>query len=110
MAQKQRKNPDKTLEQIANITNDDLVELDLYDLVLTQVDHKYFEKKDVINKFLEECKKEIQRQMKNSSGQSYSDKTKKNIEQGALIGYVNKRMEQRADVDFTNNYKHRNLY
>lgn len=44
------------------------------------------------------------------SGQSYSEKTKKNIEQGALIDFVNKRLEQRAEAYFTNNFKHRNLY
>lgn len=65
---------------IANITDDDEVKLDLYDFVLTQIDHKYFEKKEVINEFLDQIKKETQKQIKNSAGQNISDKTKKNIE------------------------------
>ena len=33
--EKLRKMPDKTLEFVSNITDDDLVRLDLFDLVLT---------------------------------------------------------------------------
>jgi len=41
------------LEEIANITDADLAKLELYDFVLTQIDHKYFEKKEVITEFLD---------------------------------------------------------
>lgn len=109
LAEKAKSMPDKPASQTAVITDDDLVALELFDVVLSQHEFKAKEKRETIQHFYNECREHVARSTK-VQGQSYSEKTKKNIEQGSLIDFINKRMEQRAEVYFTNNFKHRNLY
>jgi predicted DNA-binding protein YlxM (UPF0122 family) len=55
LAEKAMKNPDKPLEVISQITDDDLVELELFDLALSQIQNKHNEKKQTIMSLIAEC-------------------------------------------------------
>jgi hypothetical protein len=48
LAEKAMKNPDKPLEVISQITDDDLAELELFDRVVSEFQNKQNEKKQTI--------------------------------------------------------------
>ena len=55
LAEKAKMMPDKPLAVVSQITDDDLVPLELFDYILSQVQHKCTEKKQTITHFLGEC-------------------------------------------------------
>lgn len=108
LAEKAMKNPDKPLEVIGQITDDDLVELELFDFALSQFQNKQNEKKQTITSFIAECHSNVVRVIQKLNVDS--EKTKKNIEQSVISTFLNQRMEQRNTTYFGNNFKHRILY
>jgi hypothetical protein len=87
LAAKALKNPGKPLEVISQITDDDLIELELFDLALSQFSNKQNEKKQTIIAFIAECHSNIIKVIQKLNVDS--DKTKKNIEQSVLATFIN---------------------
>ena len=61
--QKHQLMPDKRLEDI-NITDEDLVPLELFDLVLGRIRHKFEDKKQMWTELIQEAKSEINKKIK----------------------------------------------
>ena len=64
LAEKAQMMPDKPLEVVSAITDDDLAPLELFDYVLTQLEFKFKERRETIQHFLSECSHHIGKQTK----------------------------------------------
>lgn len=108
LAEKARQQPDKPLNVVSQITDDDLVPLEMFDWVLSQIQHKQSERKQTILAFLNECQVQVHKVIQKLGIDS--DKTKKIVEQSVVVSHINTRMENRHQTYFLNNFRHRNLY
>lgn len=70
-----------------NVTDEDLVKLELFDVVLSQMRHKFEEQNRVWLDLLKEAKEEISKKQK-SMGSS-NDKQKRTIQESVLISHLN---------------------
>lgn len=92
----------------AVLTDDDMVPCNLFDKILSDIKHKYEEKRQTIQKFLEDMKKHIDDII--AKMRVESEKTKRIIEQSVLVTSINDRMENKNRKIFKNQFVFRNLY
>jgi len=86
------------------VTDEDLVKLELFDVVLSQMRHKFDEKNRVWLDLLREAKEEITKKQKSMG--SNNEKQKKTISESVLVTFLNQRLEQQHTQLFTNYFKH----
>lgn len=89
--QKSKEHPEKPIEKI-NITDEDLVPLDLFDIVLSQIENKWHEKIACFNDLISACKQECASKIKQLKVDT--EKTKKIVENSTFIQYLNSRLEK----------------
>lgn len=107
LAEKRKELPNKDIENI-QITDDDLIPLELFDWVMSTIENKMQENTRTIQRFIKDCHAAVDKihgKMKIDS-----DKIKKNVEQNVFITHLNSHMEQRHIQYFKNNFIHRNFY
>jgi len=80
----------------------------MFDWVLTQIQHKFQEAKQTIEQFVWDCQVQVNNVIKKLGIDS--EKTKKNVEQSVIATYINQRMETKNSQQFTNAFKHKNLF
>lgn len=106
LAEKRKELAHKDIELI-QITDEDLVPLELFDWVMSTIENKMQENQKTIQKFIKECHLAVDKihgKMKLDS-----DKTKKLVEQNVFICHLNSYLEQRHTMYFKNGFIHRNL-
>jgi hypothetical protein len=74
------------------VTDEDLVPLDLFDGVLAEFQHKFQTKKAIQLDFLKQCREEQQKKLKLLGVES--GKQKQEIEKTSFANYLNTRLEQ----------------
>ena len=89
------------------ITDEDLVPLNLFGFVISQIENKISERNKTISRFISECKNTVRERCLKVEK---SEKLRKIAEENVLITHVNKKMEDNNDAYFTDNYRHRTLY
>lgn len=82
--------PDKPIESL-NVTDEDLVPLELFDEVLTQIKHKFDDKKTYWLEFTAMAKKEIQKKLQQLNIDN--EKKKKMIQDSVLVTFMNSKLE-----------------
>mmetsp|Transcript_8432 Transcript_8432/g.14118 ORF Transcript_8432/g.14118 Transcript_8432/m.14118 type:complete len:814 (-) Transcript_8432:18-2459(-) len=108
LADKARSHPEKPPAQLQQITDDDLVPLELFDFVLAELQNKSSERRQTIAHFLAECHSQVAKAI--TKLQIDSEKTKKIVEQSVLAHFLNQRLEQRNTTYFANNFRMRLLH
>ena len=90
------------------VTDDDLVRLELFDEVMSSLQNKISESRSSHMAFIKECHQAIAAVQQKLALDS--QKTKMMVEQNVFASYLNQRLEQRNQNFFTNNFMHRNLF
>jgi len=96
------KKADLKLDEVV-ITDEDLVPLNLFDEVQSEMERKVRERNETIKKFIRGCQADV----KIKQERIESEKLKKPVEQNVLITHLNKSMEDDNDNYFTFVYIHR---
>ena len=100
------KDDDKITE--VQVTDEDLVPLELFDGVLAEFQHKFQSKRTIQLDFLKQCKEEQQKKLKLLGVES--GKQKQEIEKTSFANYLNTRLEQNHSQLFTLQFKHNLLF
>jgi hypothetical protein len=79
---------DKEVSEI-EITDEDLVPLELFDVVISQKEHKYGDRKSYLVELVNESKNKAKATIETMGVDSITDKTKKIVENSVFIGYLN---------------------
>ena len=99
--------PDKPIESL-NVTDEDLVPLELFDEVLTQIKHKFDDKKTYWLEFTAMAKKEIQKKLQQLNIDN--EKKKKMIQDSVLVTFMNSKLEVQHTQAFEQHFKLQSLY
>ena len=100
---------DKPVSEI-EITDEDLVPLELFDHVLAEKEHKYSDRKSYLVDLIAEAKSKSKATIDQMGADSLTDKTKKIVENSVFIAYLNQRLEVTHTKVFTYNYTHQLLH
>lgn len=99
--------PDKPIETL-NVTDEDLVPLELFDEVLTQIKHKFDDKKIYWQDLMTMARKEIQKKVQQLNIDN--EKKKKMIQDSVLVTFLNTKLEMQHTQAFDHHFKLQLLY
>lgn len=86
------------------ITDEDLVPLEIFDDVMNYKEHKFDDKRSQLGKLISNAKNEAAQKIKSLGVDA--EKTKKIVENSVFVSYLNTLMENAHQQIFTFNYKH----
>ena len=90
------------------ITDEDLVPLELFDQALAMKQHKFEDKNSYVIALIQDAKIEVSKKI-TALGVD-TEKTKRTIEQSIFINYLNSRLESTHLQIFACHYKNQSLY
>ena len=94
---------DKPIDQI-EITDEDLVPLEIFDQVISVLENKFEERKQLLFSLIQKAKVEAQAKIKSLGVDT--DKTKKIVENSTFVTFLNHSLEGLHAQVFTQSYKH----